>query len=449
MQSGLLLDLYQLTMAQTYVAEGMDRLATFSLSVRNLPPNRGYLVAAGLDDVLSYLESFRFSGAELDFLDSTNLFTTPLLERLRSLIFTGSVRALPEGTVCFADEPLLEVTAPIVEAQLVETMLLNQIQLQTLVATKAARCVQAAAGRRLVDFALRRAHGGEAGMKVARASFIGGFEATSNVLASQAYGIAAAGTMAHSFIEAFPDEPAAFRAYAAAYPERAVLLVDTYDSIEGIRNAVTVGQELAASGHRLAGVRLDSGDFASLSREARALLDEGGLRDATVFASGGLDEYAIEDLVGAGAPIDGFGVGTLLGVSADAPHLDVAYKLVSYDGHPRMKFSEAKATWPGAKQVWRRRTDLGIEDWLGLADEPSPANAQPLLVEVMRSGQRTSPAEPLAALQARRGEQIGVLPDTTRQLRAPSPLVPHKTAALLELRRELAGRQWPAVEAHP
>ncbi|OGG44920.1 MAG: nicotinate phosphoribosyltransferase [Candidatus Handelsmanbacteria bacterium RIFCSPLOWO2_12_FULL_64_10] len=452
MPSGLLLDLYQLTMAQTYLAEGMDGMATFSLFARNLPPNRGYLVAAGLEDALTYLENFRFTGEDLDFLDSTNLFTAPLLERFDQLKFTGRVRALAEGTVCFADEPLLEVTAPILEAQLVETMLINEIQLQTLIATKAARCVDAGAGRRLVDFALRRAHGGEAGMKVARASFIGGFEATSNVRASQTYGIPAAGTMAHSFIEAFPDELSAFRAYARAYPDRAVLLVDTYDSIEGARNAGIVGRELAANGHQLAGIRLDSGDFADLSRKVRMLLDEAGLSATTVFASGGLDEYEIADLVAGGAPIDGFGVGTRMGVSADAPHLDLAYKLVSYDGTPTMKLSEGKATWPGAKQVWRHRTNgdavRSIEDWIGLADESAPEGAVPLLAEVMKNGERTSPVEPLAALQSRRKEEIAALPEACRRMRAPVPPVLRPTPALWELRREIAAKLRPVVEAH-
>lgn len=435
MQSALLLDLYELTMAQSYVVEGMKAPATFSLFARNLPPNRGYLVAAGLEDALRYLEGLHFAPDDLAYLESTGLFTPALVKRLEAFAFTGSVRAMPEGTVCFADEPLLEVTAPIVEAQLVETLLLNEVQLQTLIATKAARCVLAAAGRRVVDFALRRTHGGEAGLKVARASYVGGVEATSNVLAAKLYGIPAAGTMAHSYIEAFPDELAAFRAYARAYPDRAVLLLDTYDTIQGAWNAAVVGRELAASGHRLAGVRLDSGDFAGLSSSVRAILDEVGLGETIIFASGGLDEFAIEELVARRAPINGFGVGTRLGVSADAPHMDVAYKLVKYDGRPTMKFSEGKATWPGAKQVWRQITSDGPKDWLGLAEESGPASALPLLIEVMKDGRRVGGPDPLAAAQTRARGQLATLPAAVRSLREPTPFAAQPTDALLQLRQ--------------
>ncbi len=333
----LLLDLYELTMAQSYVDEGMTAPATFSLFARHLPRDWGYLVAAGLDDVLSYLETLAFGAEELSYLRSTGLFTPTFLDHLGRLRFTGSVRAMPEGTVCFPNEPLLEVTAPIVEAQLVESAIVNQVHFQTLIASKAARCVEAAVGRRLVDFGLRRTHGYDAGLKAARSAYLVGFDATSNVLAGQRYGIPIAGTMAHSYVEAFGDEAESFRAFVRAYPDGTTLLVDTYDTVRGIERAAAVGRELAAAGHRLGGVRLDSGDLGADSAEARRILDAAGLTDATIFVSGNLDEHTIAALLAAGAPIDGFGVGTRMGVSADAPYLDMAYKLVAYDGRPTLK----------------------------------------------------------------------------------------------------------------
>jgi nicotinate phosphoribosyltransferase len=418
--SGLLLDLYELTMAQSYLDEGMEGAATFSLFVRHLPPGRGYLVAAGLEDALRYLESFGFTSADIHYLESTGLFRPDLLDRLSRIRFTGSVRAMPEGTACLADEPLLEVTAPIIEAQLVETMLINEQQLQT-------------GGRRLVDFSLRRTHGGEAGLKVARASYLGGFDATSNVLAGERYGIPIAGTMAHSYVEAFEEEIDAFRAYARAYPETAVLLLDTYDTIEGAHRAAQVGQELAAQGQQLLGVRLDSGDLGALSGQVRRILDDAGLGQTTIFASGALDEYAIEALAGEAAPIDGFGVGTRLGVSADIPHLDVAYKLVAYDGRPTLKLSAEKATWPGPKQVWRQPARQGWTDWLGLATEEGPAGSRPLLAGVMAGGRRLAPPEPLDTVRARCREELAALPPEALRLRdAPAPMV-QPTDALVAL----------------
>lgn len=386
----LSVDLYELTMGESYVAQGMaDRPATFSLFFRGLPAGWGYGLAAGLDAALDYLEQLTFSGEDVDYLRSTGLFRAAFLERLRSLRFSGDVRALPEGTLVFPDEPLLEVTAPILEAQIVETMVLNVVHLQTLIASKAARCVEAAGGATLVDFALRRSHGQDAGFAVARASSIAGFDATSNVEAARRLSIPAAGTMAHSYVEAFASEADAFRAFAESYPDGAILLVDTYDTLEGTRVAVEIGRELAARGHRLRGVRLDSGDLLEESRRARALLDEGGLPDAVVFASGGLDERDVERLLSAGAPIGGFGIGSKLGVSVDAPFLDLVYKLVELDGRPRRKLSPGKATLPGRKQVWRT-TSAGLfdHDVLGLADAPGRPAGEPLLVEAMRGGRR-------------------------------------------------------------
>lgn len=416
-RSGLLVDLYQLTMGESYLAEGLsEREATFSLFFRSLPAGWGYLLAAGLEDALRYLEELRFSDDDLAYLEGAALFSTAFLERLRSFRFSGSVRAVSEGTAVFPGEPLLEVTAPILEAQIAETMVLNELHLQTLVASKAARSVAAAGGRTLVDFSLRRTHGGEAGLKVARASYLAGFDATSNVLAGRRYGIPLAGTMAHSYVQSFEDELEAFRAFARAYPDEAILLVDTYDTLEGARLAVAVARELEEKGHRLRGVRLDSGDLVELSRRVRNLLDRAGFADATIFASGGLDEAEITRLVEAGAAIDGFGVGTKMGVSADAPFLDLVYKLVETDGRPVLKLSPGKATLPGRKQVWRiRRDGLAVHDVLGLAD--SGGDGEPLLREVMRDGRATW-SEPLVESRERARRERESLPDGVRALAA-------------------------------
>lgn len=436
----LLVDLYELTMAQSYFAEGMDGEATFSLFARHLPPRWGFFLAAGLDDALTYLEELQFDETDLAYLRATGLFREDFLRFLADLRFTGTVRAIPEGRPCFPQEPLLEVTAPIIQAQLAETAVLNQVHLQTIIATKAARCVIAAPGRRLVDFSVRRTHGVDAGVKVARCAYLAGFDATSNVLAGKLYGIPIAGTMAHSYIQAFPDELDAFRAYARSYPDACVLLIDTYDTLQGARRAAIVGRELAALGHRLRGVRLDSGDLVALSFAVRRILDEAGLQDATIFASGSLDEYVLADMVARGAPIDGFGVGSRLGVAADAPYLDMAYKLVAYAGQPTLKLSAAKATWPGPKQVWRRRSDDGgIEDIVGTADEPAPPGAEPLLVPVMQDGRRVA-SEALAAARERARRELAALPAAYRRLDAPAAPLVRFSERLEQLRTELARR---------
>jgi nicotinate phosphoribosyltransferase len=417
--SGLLVDLYQLTMGESYVAEGIsDRQATFSLFFRTLPPGWGYALAAGLEDALRYLEALGFADDDLAYLEGTGLFSGRFLERLGGFSFSGNVRGLPEGTPVFPAEPLLEVTAPLLEAQIAETMVLNETHLQTLIASKAARSVDVAGERTLVDFSLRRTHGGEAGLKVARASYLAGFDSTSNVLAGQRYGIPIAGTMAHSYVESFPSELEAFRAYVRSYPDSAILLVDTYDTREGTRRALTVAREVAERGHRLRGVRIDSGELASLAREVRAILDGAGFGDAIVFASGGLDEYEIADLLERGAPIGGFGVGSKMGVSADAPFLDMAYKLVELDGRPVLKLSEGKATLPGRKQVWRVRDEEGraSHDVLGL-DGSDDLDGEPLLREVMRGGRATW-SEPLGASRERARCERELLPEALRRLDA-------------------------------
>jgi nicotinate phosphoribosyltransferase len=388
----LLVDLYELTMGESYVAEGLaDHPATFQLFCRTLPEGLGYLVAAGIDDALAFLEELRFGEDDLAYLESTGLFGAQFLERLRSLRFTADVRVMREGTVFFPDEPVLEVTGPLLEAQLVETALVNLVHFQSLIATRAARCVEAAAGRRLVEFGLRRTHGLETGPLVARASYLAGFDATSDVLAGRRFGIPVAGTMAHSYIECFEDETKAFEAYTRSYPVGTTLLIDTYDTVEGARRAARVATRLAARGGRLGGVRLDSGDLLDLSRRVRAVLDEEGAPEVTIFASGNLDEHAIAALVEAGAPIDGFGVGSRLATSDGAPFFDLVYKLVEFDGRPVLKLSAEKATLPGSKQVWRRQEGNSFAgDVVALADEEPPTGAEPLLTRGFAAGRRSS-----------------------------------------------------------
>jgi nicotinate phosphoribosyltransferase len=431
--SSLLVDLYELTMAVAYRASGAaSRPATFSLFVRTLPATRGYLVAAGLDDALAWLETFSFDDSDLAALDALDLFTSDELAWLGGLRFTGDVRAVPEGTLVFADEPLLEVDAPIAEAQLAETFLLNQVTVQTLLATKAARCRHGADGRSVVDFALRRCQGVDAGMKLARVSRIVGLDGTSNVAGAARYGLPASGTMAHSYVEAHHDEARAFTEFGARFGERAVLLVDTYDTARGVERAIDAARALAARGIRIGALRLDSGDLAVLARDARKRLDETGFDDVQVFASGGLDEYEIDRLVRSEhAPIDGFGVGTSLGVSSDAPALDTVYKLVAFDGRAVRKTSTGKATWPGAKQVFRRDGWQG--DVLALRDETAPAaGAAPLLDTVMRAGRRTADTS-LDAAHATFERQWATMPEPLKRLHEPAGYRVEPSDALRQL----------------
>jgi len=426
--AALFTDLYELTMAAAFFREGVRGSATFSLYVRRLPPERGFLVAAGLADVLEYLRGFRFSPDALDYLRSLGRFEPAFLAHLATLRFTGQVRAVREGTVLFAEEPLLEISAPLIEAQLLETAVINFCHVQTLLASKAARVVLAANGRALAEFGLRRSHGTDAGMKAARCAFLAGFDSTSNVLAGRTWGMPLSGTMAHSFVTAFSREIDAFRAYARAFPDSAVLLLDTYDTVAAARQAVEVARGLTADGHRLAGVRLDSGNLAALSREVRAILDGGGFPDVRIIASGGLDEHDVAALLAAGAPIDGFGVGTKLDVSADAPSLEMVYKLVSFGGRDTLKVSPEKETWVGAKQVIRRRDADGrlAGDVLGLESEDLPAEAETLLEPVMRNGRLIGPHPALDALREYCARQVAALPEGVRRLREPEayPVAP-------------------------
>jgi len=383
----LLTDLYELTMAASYFENGMSDPATFSLFTRKYPSNRSYFVAAGLEDFLDYATNFQFSESDLAYLDDTGLFSNGFIDYLKTLRFTGSIHALAEGEIFFKDEPILEVTAPIIEAQIVETFAINALNFQSVIATKAARCVHAAAGRRLVDFSLRRTHGTDAGLKVARSSYIAGFIATSNVLAGKLYDIPISGTMAHSYISSFRDELEAFRAFARSFPDKTVLLIDTYDTIAGAHKAAIVGQEMAGEGHKLLGVRLDSGDMTQLSQEVRKILDEAGLDNTEIFASSSFDEYKIAKTIKEGASIDAFGVGTRMGVSSDAPYFDMAYKLVRYGDRPIMKLSTGKVNLAGEKQVFRMSDPQGrfLEDVIGTRDE-TVEDASPLLEHVMQDG---------------------------------------------------------------
>jgi nicotinate phosphoribosyltransferase len=417
----LLLDLYELTMAASYFAEGMQAEATFSLFIRKYPPDRGYFVAAGLAEALDYLSSLHFTANDLAYLESTRQFKPAFLDFLKTIRFTGEVWALPEGSIFFQDEPVLEVTGPVIEAQLVESFIINAINLQTMIATKASRATVAAGSRSLVDFSLRRAQGTDAALKVARASYLGGFIGTSNVMAGKLYGLPTFGTMAHSYIISFTSEIEAFRAFARAFPDNTVLLIDTYDTVAGAKKAIEVGLEMAARGQKLRGVRLDSGDMAALSIEVRRLLDAAGLEYVTIFASGSFDEFKIARTLEAGGRIDAFGVGTKMGVSADAPYFDIAYKLVQYADRPVMKLSTGKVTYVGKKQIFRSYDAQGRlnGDSIGLRDEVV-LPARPLLEKVMDRGRLLRPHPPLQACREYFLNEFARLPRDYKRLSQPA-----------------------------
>jgi len=438
--AALFTDLYEIAMAASYLRQGMHGPATFSLFSRKLPRGRSFLVAAGLEDVLNFLRDFRFSDDALAYLDSLDRFEPSFLRFLQRLRFTGDARAVPEGTVVFPDEPLLEITAPIIEAQLVETAVLNFVHFQTLVTSKAVRCVLAARGRPVIEFGLRRTHGIDAGMKVARCTFIAGASMSSNVLAGLYYGIPPTGTMAHSYVSAFPHELDAFRAFAQAFPAHSTLLIDTYDTVVAARKAVLVAKEMEAQGRRLAGVRLDSGDIVTLSKQVRAILDEAGLPHVRIFVSGNLDEERIDEYLGHEAPIDAFGVGTRMDVSADAPYLDMAYKLVEYDGRPVLKTSAGKATWTAQKQVHRRlRSGEGFAgDVIALREEPAPPGAVEILLRtVMERGRTLAPHPALAAIRDYCAAQVASLPADVRQLHDPAVYPISYSQRLVALQRSI------------
>jgi nicotinate phosphoribosyltransferase len=415
--SALLTDLYQLTMLQAYLAQGCLETAVFEFFVRRLPPSRGFLLAAGLEQAIGFLETLHVSDAELDWLARCHRFDRRTLDWLAQLRFTGDVDAMPEGTAFFGDEPILRVTAPLPMAQLVESRLMNILHFQSLIASKAARMVLAAPGKLLVDFGLRRAHGAEAGLFAARASYIAGFSGTATTLAGMRWGIPLYGTMAHAFVQAFDSETAAFEAFARARPEGLTLLIDTYDTEAAARKVVALAPRLRQAGIAISGVRLDSGDLVALSRSVRRILDEGGLADVTIFASGGLDEEDLTAFAKAGAPIDGYGLGTSLTTSSDAPALDCAYKLQEYAGVARRKLSAGKATWPGRKQVWRRYGPDGRMqgDLLSLETEP-PADGEPLLAPALRGGRRVGERPSLGQIRERAEQNLSQLPQPLQQL---------------------------------
>jgi len=412
----LLTDLYQLTMVQAYVEQGMMDTAVFEFFVRRLPAQRGFLMAAGLEQVLEFLEQLHVSPAELEWLKQTGRFSRLCLDYLETLRFSGDVHAMQEGTVFFPNEPILRVTAPLPQVQLIETRIMNLLNFQTLIASKAARSVFVAGGKPLIDFGLRRAHGAEAGLLAARASYLAGFAGTATVLAGMEYDIPIYGTMAHSFVQAHKDETTAFEHFALAQPENAILLIDTYDTEAAARKVVALAPRLKAAGIGVSGVRLDSGDLIALSKSVRRILNEGGLANVTIFASGGLDEDQLMAMAKANAPIDGFGIGTSLTTSSDAPALDCAYKLQEYAGLPRRKHAGAKATLPGRKQVWRRYGPDGRMAGDTLSLENDDQDGEALIHRVMRAGKRVSPSQTLDEIRKHAAHELQLLPTSLCEL---------------------------------
>ena len=415
-ESPLTTDLYELNMVQAYLDRGEDNEAVFEFFVRRLPERRGFLLAAGLDDALTYLETLRFSPGEIDWLKNTKRFRSNLIDYLAAYRFNGDVHAIPEGTVCFPNEPLIRITAPLPMAQIVETRLINILHFQTMIASKAARMVLAAPGKILSDFGLRTAHGAEAGLFSARASYIAGFSSAANVLAGERYGVPIVGTMAHSFIQVHDDEMTAFENFARSRPEVVILLIDTYDTEAGARKVVELAPKLKADGIAIRGVRIDSGDLSAMAKKVRGILDAGGLKDVIILVSGGINEDVLLKMAAAKAPIDGFGIGVNLDASIDAPSLDCAYKLQDYAGKPRRKLSEGKQTWPGRKQVWRSFNAQGRMRGDVLSLEDDRQDGETLVVPMMRGGKRVGPAPSLAQIRERAARDLARLPEPLRRL---------------------------------
>jgi len=439
--SPLLTDLYQLTMLRAYVAAGMHAEAVFEFFVRRLPERRNFLLAAGLEQVIDYLETIGFSAEELDWLEANGHADRASLDYLADFRFTGDVDAVPEGSIVFADEPILRIAAPLPEAQLVESRVVNLLNFQTLIASKAVRCILAAgSGKLLVDFGMRRAHGAEAGLLAARAARIAGFGGTATVLAGRLFDIPVYGTMAHSFVQAHDSESDAFEHFARSLADNVVLLIDTYDTLQGAQKVVDLLPRLRDAGIDVRAVRLDSGDLTGLAREVRRVLDDGGGREVRIFASGSLNEYELERMAVDNAPIDGFGIGTDLDVSADSPKLDCAYKLQEYAGRARRKRSAGKATWPGRKQVFRRFGDDGLlaGDTIGLATESLPG--EPLLRPVMRGGQRLEAPPTLELLRQQAAQSLTSLPSELRSLTTPASYPVEVSRAVCDLAAEVDRR---------
>jgi nicotinate phosphoribosyltransferase len=414
--SALLTDLYQLTMLQGYFDQRMEQSAVFEFFVRKLPAQRNFLVAAGLEQVLTFLEHVKFTGDELEWIANHGAFSAAFVRYLEQLRFTGDVHAMAEGTVFFTNEPILQVTAPIAQAQLIESRLINLLHFETLIASKAARSVLVAPNKLLVDFGLRRAHGAEAGLLAARASYLAGFAGSATVLAGQLFNIPVFGTMAHSFVQAHDDESVAFEHFARSLPQNVILLIDTYDTEVAAQKVVRLAPKLAQDGITIKGVRLDSGDLADHAFKVRRILDDGGLRHVTIFASGSVDEYLLARLHERHAPIDGFGIGTHMDTSADAPYLDCAYKLVEFAGKARRKRSEGKVLWPGRKQVFRRYDDAGRMAGDVLSVQGDRMEGEPLIQLVMKDGRRIGDAVSLAQSRQRALNEISRLPEPLRGL---------------------------------
>ena len=445
---GLLLDLYELTMAASFFEHKLQPRATFDLFVRRFPQQRSFFMACGLEDALKFLENFSFSPEDLDFLKQKGIFKDNFLDYLEGLRFTGNVYALREGTIFFPNEPILRLSAPMLEAQLVESYLLNTINVATTLGSKAARVVLAAQGKGVYDFSLRRTQGWQAGLVASRSSYIAGCSATSNVLAGKLYGLPIAGTMAHSFIMSFPDELSSFRAYAESFPDSTTLLVDTYGYKQGIKNAIIAAKELEAKGCKLRAIRLDSGDLVKISQLARCLLDKAGLAYVQILASGNLDEFKIEKLLKEKSAIDNFGVGTNMGVSSDAPYLDVIYKLSQIEDlerkQPVMKLSKDKVTYPGIKQIFRVSGPKGayIKDILALEGEK--IKGKPLLEKVMENGKITISLPNIKEIRNFARDNIQLLPDKYKKLKSkasyPVSLSPGLRQMTLKLRQEIEAR---------
>lgn len=441
-ESALLSDFYEVTMLQAYFSGSMNETAVFEFFVRHLPDSRNFLMAAGLAQVVAYLTGLRFDAQDLAWLGSSGRFDPAFIASLKDLRFTGDVDSLPEGTIFFADEPVIRITAPLREAQFIESRVINLLHFQTLVASKAARVVSAARSKQLIDFGMRRSHGAEAALLSARASYIAGFDGTATTCAAPLFDIPVFGTMAHSFVQAHEREADAFAGFAHAFPGNATLLIDTYDTEAGAQQVVRLAQRLLQQdGIRIKAVRIDSGDLGATAQRVRRILDTGDCRDIGIFASGNLDEYAVQSLLEQGAPIDGFGVGTRMNTSSDAPYLDCAYKLVEYAGRPCRKRSSGKATWPGCKQVFRRHDAHGtmMGDTLTLQHDVLPGEA--LLQPVMRGGRLLAPSPPLREIRAYAQAQLAALPQPVRALTAAAPYPVAVSDALRVLARQVDERQ--------
>ncbi len=433
----LLTDLYQLTMLQGYDDCAMGEIAVFEFFMRKLRPGRGFLMAAGLEQALDFLENAHFSPEEIDWLASTNRFSNKFLTHLKGMRFTGDVHAMPEGTIFFPNEPILRITAPMPQAQLVETRLINILHFQTVIASKAARMVLMAPEKQLVDFGLRRSHGAEAGLLAARASYIAGFTGTATVLAGMQFGIPLFGTMAHSFVQAHDNEIEAFYNFAHAQPDNVVLLIDTFDTEAAAHKVVALAAQLASSGIPIKGVRIDSGNLTEHAIKVRQILDAGGLNHTTIFASGDLDEYVLHDMMTANAPIDGFGIGTHLDTSSDLPYLDCAYKLQEYNGKARRKRSEGKQTWPGRKQVYRHYDADGLMAGDVITIEEDVQAGEPLLTPVMRSGNRLNQTTSFEQIRRHATSNLAQLPEPLRQLQEPYIYQVEITNALHDLAKQV------------